>query len=132
MSKTEKQNKKISNGINGIKRETHIIDAANKVLGRLAVEIAVLLRGKSKPDFAPNKDRGDFVIIKNADRIIVTGKKFDNKIYYHHSGYLGGLKETPFKKIFERNPGEVIKRAVLGMLPKNKLRAKQIKRLKFE
>lgn len=115
-----------------IKRETHTIDASNKILGRLAVEIAILLRGKSKPDFAPNKDIGDFVIIKNADKITVTGKKFDNKIYYHHSGYLGGLKEIPFKKIFKDNPGEVIKRAIWGMLPKNKLRAKQIKRLKFE
>ncbi|OGZ17489.1 MAG: 50S ribosomal protein L13 [Candidatus Nealsonbacteria bacterium RBG_13_37_56] len=115
-----------------MKREIHTIDATNKVLGRLAVEIAYLLRGKGKTDFAPNKDMGDLVIIKNADKIIVTGKKFDEKIYYHHSGYLGGLKETPFKKIFKENPGEVIRRAVFGMLPKNKLRAKQIIRLKFE
>jgi len=115
-----------------IKRETHTIDATNKILGRLAVEITLLLRGKSKPDFALNKDIGDFVVIKNADKITVTGKKYDNKIYYHHSGYLGGLKEAPFKKVFKNNPGEVIRRAVLGMLPRNKLRAKQIKRLKFK
>lgn len=115
-----------------MKRETHTIDATNKILGRLAVEIASLLRGKSKSDFAPNKDIGDFVVVKNVDKIIVTGKKFNNKIYYHHSGYLGGLKKTSFKKIFKENPGEVIKRAVWGMLPKNKLRAKQIKRLNFK
>lgn len=115
-----------------MERETHTIDAANKILGRLAVEIAMLLRGKNKLDFRPNKDGGDIVIIKNADKIIVTGKKFDNKIYYHHSGYMGGLKEIPYKKIFKNNPGEVIKRAVYGMLPKNKLRDIQIKRLKFE
>lgn len=113
-------------------RETHTIDAANKVLGRLAVEIALLLRGKDKADFMPNKDGGDVVIIKNADKIIVTGKKMDDKMYYHHSGYMGGLKEIPFKKIFKRDPGEVIRRAVYGMLPKNKLRDVQIKRLKFE
>jgi len=115
-----------------MKRNTHTIDATNKVLGRLATEIAVLLRGKNKPDFAPNKDIGGFVIIKNADRIRFTGKKFEQKKYYHHTGYLGGLKETPLKRIFERNPGEVLRRAVFGMLPKNKLRAKQIKRLKIE
>jgi len=115
-----------------MEREKHIIDATNRILGRLAVEIALLLRGKSKVDFAPNKDAGDFVIIKNADKIIVTGKKFENKIYYRHSGYLGGLKKTPYKKLFKKNPGEVIKKAVYGMLPKNKLRDEQIKRLRFE
>ena len=114
-----------------MERTTHTIDAANKVLGRLATEIVVLLRGKNKPDFAPNKDIGSFVIIKNADKIRFTGKKFEQKKYYHHTGYLGGLKETPLKRIFEKNPGEVLRRAVFGMLPKNKLRAKQIKRLKI-
>jgi large subunit ribosomal protein L13 len=113
-------------------RITHNIDASNKVLGRLATEIAILLRGKHKPDYAPHKDIGDFVVVKNAEKIKLTGKKIDQKIYYHHSGYLGGLKELPFKKLFEKNPGEVIKKAVFGMLPKNKLRAKLIKRLKFE
>ncbi len=115
-----------------MERKTHTIDAANKVLGRLAVEIAGLLRGKSKVDFRPNKDDGDVVIVKNADKIIISGKKFDNKVYYHHSGYLGGLKETPYKKVFKNDPGEVIRRAVYGMMPKNKLRDIQIKRLKFE
>jgi len=115
-----------------MERETHTIDATNKILGRLATEIAVLLRGKNRSDFAPNKDIGDFVVVKNVNKIKVTGKKFEKKIYYHHSGYLGGLKETPFKKLFEKDPGEVLKRAVFGMLPKNKLRAKQIKRLKTD
>lgn len=112
--------------------KTYTIDATNKVLGRLATEIAVLLRGKNKTDFMPNKDMGDFVVIRNIKKIRVTGKKFEKKIYYHHSGYLGGLKETPFKKLFERDPGKVLKIAVFGMLPKNKLRAKQIKRLKID
>ena len=111
--------------------KTYTIDATNKILGRLATEIAILLRGKNKTDFAPNRDMGDFVVVKNVNKIKVTGKKFEKKIYYHHSGYLGGLKETPFKKLFEKDPGEVLKRAVFGMLPKNKLRAKQIKRLKI-
>jgi len=115
-----------------MERKTYTIDAANKVLGRLAVEIALLLRGKSKPGFMPNKDGGDIVIVKNADKIIVTGKKMDDKMYYHHSGYMGGLKEIPFKRVFKNDPGEVIRRAVYGMLPKNKLRDIQIKRLKFE
>jgi len=115
-----------------MKRNTHTIDATGKVLGRLASKIAVLLRGKNKPDFAPNKDIGDFVIVKNVDKIKLTGKKRGQKIYYHHTGYLGGLKKVPLKKLFERNPGEVLRRAVFGMLPKNKLRAKQIKRLKFQ
>lgn len=114
-----------------MERKTHTIDATNKVLGRLATEIAILLRGKNKTDFAPNKDIGDFVVVKSIKKIKITGKKFEKKIYYHHTGYLGGLKETPFKKLFKKDPGEVLKKAVFGMLPKNKLRAKQIKRLKI-
>lgn len=115
-----------------IKRKTYTIDAANQVLGRLAVKIAILLRGKNKPDFLPNKDVGDFVVVKNVDKIRITGKKSENKIYYHHSGYPGGLKKVPFKKLFEKNPGEVLRKAVFGMLPKNRLRARQIKRLKIK
>ena len=114
-----------------MERKTHTIDAANKVLGRLATEIAVLLRGKNKPDFAPNKDMGDFVTVRNFSKIRITGKKFEQKIYYRHTGYLGGLKGIPLKKLFEKDPAEVLKKAVFGMLPKNKLRAKQIKRLRI-
>ena len=115
-----------------MKKETHTIDATNKVLGRLATQIAILLQGKDKPDYEPQKDIGDFVIVKNIKKIKVTGKKAQQKKYYHHSGYPGGLKEVPFKKVFENDPSEVLKKAVWGMLPKNKLRAKRIKRLKFE
>lgn len=115
-----------------MERKTHTIDAAGKVLGRLAVEIALLLRGKNKPGFVPYEDMGDYVVVKNADKITVSGKKMSQKKYYRHSGYPGGLKETPMKDVFSKNPGEVLRRAVSGMLPKNKLRAQQIKRLKFE
>lgn len=115
-----------------IKRETVTIDVEGKILGRIATEIAVLLRGKNKPDFAPNKDMGDVVMIKNIEKIKVTGKKYEDKIYYRHSGYLGSLKEEPYKKVFKKDPSIVLRKAVYGMLPKNKLRDKQIKRLKFE
>ena len=115
-----------------MKRETHTIDAAGKVLGRLAVEISILLRGKHRPDFAPYKDIGDIVVIKNVAELKVTGKKMEQKKYFRHSGYLGSLKETPLKTLFKKDPAQVLKRAVFGMLPKNKLRAKMIKRLKFE
>jgi len=114
-----------------MKRETHTIDATNKVLGRLASEITILLRGKNKPDFAPYKDIGDFVVVKNVEKLKFTGKKIDQKKYYRHSGYLGGLREIPLKKLLKERPAEVLRKAVWGMLPKNKLRAKMIKRLKF-
>ncbi|MBI3631421.1 MAG: 50S ribosomal protein L13 [Candidatus Staskawiczbacteria bacterium] len=115
-----------------IKRENHIIDAEGKVLGRLSAQIAVLLRGKHKTDFAPYKDIGDFVTIKNVEKIKFTGKKFRDKIYYRHTGYLGGLKKATLENVYEKSPSEVLRRAVFGMLTKNKLRAIQIKRLKFE
>lgn len=115
-----------------MERKTHTIDASGKSLGRLASQIALLLRGKDRPDFAPHKDEGGFVAVKNVGKMKISGKKMDQKKYYSHSGYLGGLKEMPMKKLFERSPGEVLKRAVFGMLPKNKLRAIMIKRLKFE
>ena len=115
-----------------IKRENHIIDASGQVLGRLSTKVAVLLRGKHKPAFAPYKDIGDFVTIKNVEKIKFTGKKFKNKIYYRHTGYLGGLKKATLEDIYEKSPSEVLRREVFGMLTKNKLRAIQIKRLKFE
>lgn len=114
-----------------MERKTYTIDATGKVLGRLATEIAILLRGKHKPDFLPYKDIGDFVVVKNIKKIKLTGKKFDQKKYFRHSGYLGSLKEIPLKKIFEENPAWVFKKAVWGMLPKNRLRSKMIKRLKI-
>ena len=112
------------------KRETHPIDATEKVLGRLAVQITLLLRGKQKPNFFPYKDMGDFVVVRNIEKMKFTGRKMEKKMYYRHSGYLGSLKTIPLKRIFEKNPGKVLEMAVWGMLPKNKLRAKMIKRLK--
>src|SRR3989344_7477152 len=114
-----------------IKRENHIIDATDKVLGRLATQVAVLLRGKNKPGFANNKDIGDFVIIQNVDKMRFTGKKFEDKIYYRHTSYLGGLKKETMKEVYnKKGSGEILRKAVMGMLPKNKLRAIYIKRLK--
>lgn len=113
-------------------RTTHTTDATGKVLGRLASQIAILLRGKHRPGFAPHKDEGDFVLVKNVDKIRLTGKKLEKKKYFRHTGYLGHLKETPLKKVFQEDPAKVLKKAVFGMLPKNRLRKEQIKRLKFE
>ncbi len=115
-----------------MENKTHTIDAADKILGRLATKIAFLLQGKHKPDFVPYHDNGDFVVAKNVSQMKFTGKKINHKKFYHHSGYMGGLKETPLKKVLDENPGEVLKRAVWGMLPKNKLRKQRIKRLKTE
>lgn len=114
-----------------MEKTTHIIDAEGKILGRLAVQISTLLRGKNKLNWAPNKDLGEIVIVKNIDKIKFTGKKIEQKKYYHYSGYPGGLKETSLKKLLKENPTEILRRAVYGMLPKNKLRARQIKRLKL-
>lgn len=113
-------------------RKTHTIDAEGKPLGRLAVEVAVLLRGKGKPDFVPYKDMGDVVIVKNIDKMKFTGNKLENKNYFHFTGYLGNLKKMTLKEFLnKKGPKEVLKKAVMGMLTKNKLRAQQIKRLKF-
>ncbi len=115
-----------------IKRENHNIDATGQVLGRLATQVAVLLRGKNKVGFAPYKDIGDFVTVKNVEGIKYTGKKFQDKIYYHHTLYMGGLKKATMKEVYlKKGPQEIFRKAVMGMLTKNKLRALQIKRLKF-
>ena len=115
-----------------MERKKYFIDAKGRVLGRLATEIAILLRGKGKANFQPNKDMGDFVIVKNVSLLKFTGKKLEKKKYYHHSGYMGGLKVRTLKELFEKRPEEVLRKAVLGMMPKNKLRRVQIKRLNFE
>ena len=112
-------------------RPQHNIDATDKVLGRLATEVSILLRGKNKVDFEPHVENGDFVNISNVDKLVVTGKKMEQKIYYSHSEYPGGLKEKKLGKLFSENPEEVFKKAVWNMLPKNKLRARYITRLKF-
>ncbi|MCX7779135.1 MAG: 50S ribosomal protein L13 [Patescibacteria group bacterium] len=109
----------------------YTIDAANKPLGRLASQIATLLIGKHKTGFVPYKDLGDIVLVKNIEKIKFTGKKLEQKKYYHHTGYPGGLKTKKLKELFEKNPKEVLIRAVSRMLPKNKLRKFRIKRLKF-
>jgi len=116
-----------------VERKTHILDAENKSLGRLAVQVAVLLRGKHKPDFVPYKDVGDTVVVKNIDKIKFTGNKLENKNYFHFTGYLGNMRQATLKEfLIKRGPKEVLRKAVIGMLCKNKLRARQIKRLKFE
>lgn len=112
-------------------RKTHKINAEGKTPGRLATKIATLLRGKNKPSFEPHRDMGDNVVVENVEKMKFTGRKKEQKKYYKHSGYPGGLKETPLEELMEKNPEEVLRKAVMGMLPKNKLRAKQIKRLKF-
>lgn len=115
-----------------MKRKIHIIDAKGKSLGRIASEIAILLQGKNKPQYLPYKDEGDTVIVKNVDKIQITGKKIEQKKYYSHSGYPGALKEISLKEKFRKDPKWVLKKAVYGMLPKNKLRKRFIKRLKFQ
>lgn len=107
-----------------------VLDANGQVLGRLATRIARILIGKDKPQYTPHLDCGDHVVVINAERVRLTGNKIDQKIYRHHSGHPGGLKEIPIRRMLERQPAEVIREAVLGMLPKNKLRAKRAKKLR--
>ncbi len=114
-----------------VKRQWYIIDAKGKVLGRLASLIAQRLRGKHRPDFTPHVDTGDFIVVINAEQIVLTGKKLDQKIYWRHSGYMGGIKLTPAKKMLEKKPEEVLRLAVKRMLPKNRLGRKMLKKLKI-
>jgi large subunit ribosomal protein L13 len=104
-----------------IKREWFVVDATDKTLGRLATEIAHRLRGKHKPEFTPNMDTGDHMIVINAEKIKVTGKKLDDKMYHHHTGYIGNLKSIPLGKLLATHPERVIQKAVKGMLPRNPL-----------
>ena len=113
-------------------QKTYTIDATNKPLGRLSSEIAKILMGKHKPDFVPHQDKGDYVVVENVEKIKFTGKKFDQKKYYRHTGYPGHLKVKKLKDLFEKNPKEVLKRAVYLMLPKNKLRKVMMKKLKIQ
>ena len=114
-----------------VEKKWHLIDAKNKILGRLATEIAILLRGKHKPIFTPHMDAGDYVVVVNADKVALTGDKLEKKIYYHHSGYVGGLKEIPAKEMLRRRPENLIRFAVKGMLPKNSLGRRQLTKLKI-
>ncbi|HEX5197009.1 MAG TPA: 50S ribosomal protein L13 [Gaiellales bacterium] len=113
-----------------IEQAWRLVDADGQILGRLATEIADTLRGKNKPAYTPHVDTGDFVIVVNAEKVRVTGKKLDQKIYYRHSGYPGGLRERTLAEQLARRPEEVIRKAVKGMLPKNKLAAAQLRKLK--
>lgn len=113
-----------------VESKWYIIDAANKPLGRVATEAARLLRGKHKPTFTPHVDGGDFVVVVNASKVVLTGKKLDQKYYRYHTGYVGGLKEISYREMMEKKPEEVVAHAVSGMLPKNKLRARMMTRLR--
>lgn len=114
-----------------VERRWYLVDAEGKTLGRLASRIADALRGKDKPEFTPHVDTGDFVVVVNAAKIAVTGKKLDDKIYYRHSGYPGGLRQRTLRQELERRPEEVLRRAVKGMLPRNRLARAQLKKLKI-
>lgn len=114
---------------NNIKK-WYVIDATGKVLGRLATEISKYLRGKHKSEYTPHIDTGDYVIIINSNKILVTGNKNKKKIYYHHSGYIGGIKKISFEKMIIKNSNDIIKKAVKGMLPKNSLGRAMYKKLK--
>ena len=112
-----------------IERKWYVVDAADMTLGRLASEVAKVLRGKNKPTFTPHIDTGDYVIVVNAEKVKVTGKKLDQKIYYHHSDYVGGMKETTLREMLAKKPEKVIELAIKGMLPKGPLGRQMITKL---
>lgn len=112
-------------------RKWYVVDAKWKTLWRLATQLSVILKWKNKVDFAPHVDNGDYVIVINADKFTVTGKKMTDKIYYRHTGYLGGLKETPLEDMLKKKPTKALELAISGMLPKNKLRKLMLSRLKL-
>ena len=114
-----------------ITRKWYVVDAEGLALGRVASQVANILRGKNKPIYTPNVDTGDFVIIINADKVILTGKKLDQKIYYKHSGFVGGLKETKYRKLLAEKPEVAMRHAVVGMLPKGPLGRQMAKKLKI-
>jgi large subunit ribosomal protein L13 len=113
-----------------VEREWYVVDASGQTLGRLATRVARILRGKHKPIYSPSVDTGDYVIVVNAERIHVTGRKLDQKIYYRHTGYPGGLKEITLRNLLQKHPTRVIEHAVRGMLPKNRLGRRMFKKLK--
>ncbi|AEG43477.1 50S ribosomal protein L13 [Isoptericola variabilis] len=113
-----------------VQRDWYVVDATDVVLGRLASQVATLLRGKHKPTFAPHVDGGDFVIVINADKVALSGNKRETKMAYRHSGYPGGLRSVAYGELLEKNPERAVEKAVRGMLPKNSLAAQQLKKLK--
>jgi len=114
-----------------VERKWYVVDAEGKHLGRLATEIVRVLRGKNKPQYTPHVDVGDFVVVVNADRVVVTGRKAEQRVYRRHSGYPGGMKETSYEQMLARKPTEVLRKAVYGMMPKTRLARKQFKKLKI-
>ena len=114
-----------------VERKWYVVDAEGKHLGRLATEIVRVLRGKNKPQYTPHVDVGDFVVVVNADRVAVTGRKAQERVYRRHSGYPGGMKETSYEQMLARKPTEVLRKAVYGMMPKTRLARKQFKKLKI-
>ena len=114
-----------------ITKNWYLVDAENRILGRLATQIAIHLRGKHKPIFTPHADTGDFIVVINADKVAMTGAKWDKKIYYRHSGYVGGLKQITARKLLEKKPEEILRFAVKRMLPKTSLGRRQLKKLKI-
>jgi large subunit ribosomal protein L13 len=114
-----------------VERKWYVIDAEGETLGRLATEIARILRGKNKPQYTPHVDVGDFVVVVNADRVVVTGKKAEQKVYRRHSGYPGGMRETSYGRMIERMPTEILRKAVYGMMPKTRLARQQLRKLKI-
>jgi len=122
--------KTFSANANNVKRDWFLVDADGKTLGRLATEVASRLRGKHKPEFTPHADAGDYIVIVNAEKIRVTGNKFDDKMYHHHTGYVGNLKSVSFKDLQNKNPEAIIQNAVKGMLPKGPLGRQMFKKMK--
>ncbi|NLG37354.1 MAG: 50S ribosomal protein L13 [Clostridiales bacterium] len=114
-----------------ISRKWYIVDAAGKPLGRVATQVATVLRGKHKPEYTPHVDTGDHVIVINCDKVVLTGRKLDQKFYYHHSGYPGGLRKTSYRDMMARKPLFIMRKAVQGMLPKNRLGRQMIKKLRL-
>ena len=113
-----------------VKRDWYVIDASEKTLGRLATEVARRLRGKHKAEYTPHVDTGDYIVVTNAEKVKVTGRKASDKMYYHHSGYPGGIKSISFEKLQQKNPIKIIETAVKGMLPKNPLGREMYRKLK--
>lgn len=114
-----------------VKRDWYVVDANEQVLGRLATEIARRLRGKHKAEYTPHVDTGDYIVVTNAEKIIVTGRKFKEKVYYHHTGHIGGIKSISFDKLQAKHPERILERAVKGMLPKNPLGRDMFRKLKI-
>ena len=123
--------KTYSQKLSEVQRDWYVIDAAGQTLGRLATQIAVLLRGKHKPTFSPNLDGGDFVVVTNIEKIRVSGRKADQIIYYRHTGYPGGLKETPYKMMLQKRPEYILRHAVKGMIPKNRMGRRLMTKLRL-